>query len=125
MKYQTLKKRRKEVVERNNKESVKHSPSSLPHDEIFDLLYKFDSHGRLDLSLGLVMSEKCRPEVRQYVEDHLLRSSMVPSSSCYDPDVALENVTPFCLQYGAERDLVAQRQLDKFKEYIEKNKDVS
>lgn len=122
----TFNKRRCDLLNRitkEKKERKKLSPS-LPHDELLDYLYSLDENGRLDLSLGLVRSNKVRPEVRQYVEDNLLRSSMVHSSDCLDADVALENVTPFSMQYGLERDVVSASILNRFNSYVKKHKDV-
>lgn len=115
--------RRLQVVKSTFSKKEKEDPSSS-HDELINFLYSKDSRGRLDLSLGLVLSGKVRPEVRQYVEDNLLRSSMVSGSSCNDPDIALENVVPFSMQYGNERDFVSRQMLDRFSSYVKKNKSV-
>lgn len=117
--------RKEEVVKASfNRKKVEEQPSSIPVDDIIKCLYEKDELGRIDLSLASMMQRVDRPEFGRYVEGNLLRSSMVQGSHCQDPDVALEGIVPFHLQYGAERQVVAQSVMDKFKSYIEKHKDV-
>lgn len=94
---------------------------NTPVDEISNLLYSLDERGRLDLSLGRFMSQKERPEIREYIQSHIMRSSSFPQSNCYDADVCLENITPFCMQYGLERNTIANQVLDKIKSFVEPN----
>lgn len=118
----TIAQRRAQVVnDKSEEEEFEFFP--LPIDNVLEVMYTPDSQGRLDLSLGLLMSDNSRPELRQYAEQRLLRSDKVSPSDCKDVDVALENVIPFSLQYGEERQYVARSALDKLKNFVTPNKD--
>lgn len=119
----TIAQRRAQVVnDKSEEEEFEFFP--LPIDNMLEVIYTPDSQGRLDLSLGLLMSDNSRPELRQYAEQRLLRSDKVQPSDCHDVDIALDNVVPFSLQYGEERQFVARSTLDRFNKLITPKKKV-
>lgn len=111
------------IKQREEAEKNKTSPSSAFDNELFSLLYSRDEKGCLDISLGYVLGGNAPVELQQYVSKNLLQSSRCPRSDCHDVDVALENIVPFDMQFGRERDFVTKSVLDRFNTLVGKKSD--
>lgn len=92
--------------------------SNLPvseQDEILSMLYAPDMSGLPDISLGMVLSGKARPELQQFVDANLLRS--LEKGQYSDADTALE-LTPMSeFQLGREREIYSSQVVNLLKDY--------
>lgn len=121
MKKGLLYKRRQEIIK--SPPTQKEFVPSDNLDEVVCLLYAPGSNGLPDCSLGYALSSKAKPELRAYVEQHLLHSDQVQRSSCHDPDVALDTIVPIDMQLGRDRDAVGNYFLNMIKEGVSQKDD--
>ena len=95
---------------------------TVEQDEIVALLYAPDANGIPDCALGYALSDKQRPELQRYVENHLMRPVSTSPHGCEDPDIALEMICPVGLQLGRDRQLVGNYMLSTIRDSVSSNK---